>query len=73
MMWLLNHLVINFYFVERFKLLNSIIIPKKEIIYPYSLNMLVFRLSQDPYWLGRLRTFLKIKTRIKKVFNFFSK
>ena len=52
---------------EIFLILKNLLYAKDHRIYPYSLNIFVLRLSQP------LRTFLKIRTRIKKVFNFFSK
>ena len=52
---------------EIFLILKNLLYTKDGRSYPYSLNIFVLRLSQP------LRTFLKIRTRIKKVFNFFSK
>ena len=52
---------------EIFLILKNLLYTKDHRIYPYSLNIFVLGLFKP------LRTFLKIRTRIKKVFNFFSK
>ena len=52
---------------EIFLILKNLLYTKDHRIYPYSLNIFVLGLFKP------LRTFLKIRTRAKKVFNFFSK